>query len=81
MTMNLAFASVSPRSVPCTRLVDASRCRPSAAATPVMPHVDQARSLMAGASTRIDDALFALAVAVLLVAVALPWPSAVSLLA
>jgi hypothetical protein len=88
MAMNLAFASVpsDPRS--CTGSVTpsrsgtraASRCRPTVSAIPVAPHVDQPRRVLAGAPTRVDDALFALALAVLLVAVGLPWPAAVSLL-
>jgi len=89
MTIQLAFASVASgaplRTVTFTGAssgtLAAPRCPPAGSVTPVVPHVDQTRSALPGPATRIDDALFALAIAVLLVAVGLPWPSALSLLA
>ena len=83
MRMNLAFASVSPRATDGVA-ARAAVSRPRTAAAPrVEPHVDQARTVARAPSarTRLDDALFGLATTLLLVAVALPLPASLSLLA
>ena len=80
MTMNLVFDSVSPRgprreagrlAVPRTAIARAMRV--------LEPHVDEApRARSAPPPSRLDDLLFGLATAVLLVAVLLP-PSGLGL--
>jgi hypothetical protein len=85
--MTLAFASGSPRATDGVAARAAARAavsRPRTAAAPrVEPHVDQARTFARAPSarTRLDDALFGLATTLLLVAVALPLPASLSLLA
>ena len=80
MTINLASASVASRAFPRLFALVAADGGCAVRAATHEPHVDEARRAAASPSppTRLDDVLFGLAVTVLLLAVAVPWPAALS---